>query len=159
MAINEIYLAGGVFSLAERFHNAKLGAILAELYRYKVILPQKRATLFMKDGVLLHEDIAEDCLLQCVGSKRIFVGCIDGPDADSGTAFECREAVVKTGRAIVYRTDIRTAPEKELGMNLMFRAKGVKVIYLPCYAASLGELTAFYRTLASRINTKIKTFA
>lgn len=150
-----IYLAGGLFNAPERLHNLFLEKHLKTL-GYNVILPQREALKFLKNDMFDAEGVVNDCQKHSIDKKKIYVGCIDGADADSGTSVEFGLTIGATGRAIVYRTDFRTAPEKELGINAMFRAKGSTVIYYPCYFTELDQVEEYYAKLAKKINKAIK---
>jgi|SRR6185369_3148454 len=143
-------LCGGVFNVAERRHNARLDRALRELGR-ETVLPQREALRFLKDGVLDLDRVALACQQAARDEKNILVLNLDGPDADGGGAVEYGIAIERTGRAITYRTDIRTAPEKELGRNAMFRLPVTEFIHIPCYSVEELETEAFYRKLAEEI--------
>ena len=148
-----LYLAGGVFNAAERIHNLFLERSLTDL-NWPVIVPQWEALKFLnpKTGHLNLKGVARDCRSVVENPKNICVACTDGPDADAGTAVEYGHAITATGRAIVYRTDFRTAPEHELGVNAMFRQEGTHYIYCPCLVRDLGGLKVFYDKLAGEID-------
>ena len=154
MSTPKLYLAGGLFNAGERLHNLYLEKYLKEL-GYEVILPQREALEFFKDGILDIPAVAEACCMSAMTSHNLFVGCIDGPDADSGTCVEFGMAIAATRRALVYRTDIRTAPEKEVGMNAMLKSEGSIFIYEPCYITELSEIDSFYKKLAFKIDEVI----
>jgi nucleoside 2-deoxyribosyltransferase len=149
-----IYLAGPLFTVAERTHNLNLARELRAL-EYEVILPQLRAVKFINQQGLNLKQMATDCASQAVSPNNILVANLDGPDADSGTAIEYGLAIGAVGKAIVYRTDIRTAPEKEVGLNAMFGLDGTKYIHMPCLANSDEEMRAFYSELARAIDEAI----
>lgn len=146
-----LYLAAGVFGVAERMRNARLAQIFQRKGR-KVVLPQHEAKRFFVDGVLDQEALAEDCRRAATDPDTICVVCIDGPDADAGAAVEYGCANQANGRGITWRSDFRTAEEKELGRNAMFRLKGTTHIYLPCYAVEFEELQVYYDELAEAIH-------
>ncbi len=143
------YLAGGLFNAAERLHNLQLEKALKEL-GHEVILPQRRALAFLSGETFNLQEMVEDCSRQCSNSNHIFVGSIDGTDADSGTAVEFGIAKKSGLRTILYRTDFRTHPETEFGVNGMFQLAD-DIIYLEARFDDLDEITSFYMTLAERI--------
>jgi nucleoside 2-deoxyribosyltransferase len=143
------YLAGGLFNSAERLHNLKLEKALIEL-GHKVILPQRRAQAFFHEGRFKLREMVEDCLTQCSDLNHIFIGNIDGTDADSGTAVEFGIAKAKGLKTILYRTDFRTHIETEVGVNGMFQLAD-NIIYFPAIFTDLDEVTSFYKTLAEKI--------
>lgn len=148
-----LYLAGGLFGLAERVHNLRLAKELEKLGRL-IILPQERALSFKgsKGAGTDRHAIATDCARYCCEKTVLYVGNLDGTDADSGTSVEYGLAVGATGRAVVYRTDFRTDPAQELGVNAMFLLPKTLFIYQPCFATSESEFDAHYQELAWRIH-------
>lgn len=151
----KIYLAGGLFNAGERLHNLYLEKYLREL-NHEVIVPQRVALTFFKDGYFDTQKIVADCREKSIDSNNIYVGNIDGADADAGTAVEYGMAIIATGRAIIYRTDFRTATEKELGVNAMLRAESTELIYEPCFFTELEEVDTYYKNLALRIGDAVK---
>lgn len=152
----KIYLAGGLFNAGERLHNLFLEKYLKEC-GYEVILPQREALRFF-DGTLFDvKGIVADCMQKSSDKGTLYVGSADGADADSGTAVEYGMAIISTGRAIVYRTDFRTALEKELGVNAMLCAEGTKFVYEPCFVTELSQVDEYYRRLATVIDVAIRS--
>jgi nucleoside 2-deoxyribosyltransferase len=150
-----IYLAGGLFNAGERFHNLVLEKYL-RTFGYDVVLPQREAQKFQKGDSFDVAAIVADCQRSCTDRNIVFVGCIDGADADSGTCAEYGMALAVTHRAIVYRTDFRTAVEKEVGVNAMLRAPGTIFVYEPCFATELDQMDAFYLRLAQALDRAIR---
>jgi len=148
-----IYLAGPLFNAAERLHNLYLEKYLS-LLGYKVILPQREALNFFDGQKFDTRGIVQSCIEAC--SQNLFVGNADGADSDSGTCVEYGAAIATNGIAIVYRTDFRTDPEKEIGVNAMLKAKGTIFIYEPCYFTRLEEVDPYYQKLAARIDEAIR---
>lgn len=146
-----LYLAGGLFNVAERRRNLYIERHLKSL-GHDVIVPQREALKQFNDGVLDLEAVANNCMLAAMNRDNLFVGCIDGPDADSGTSVEFGMAIAATGKAVVYRTDFRTAPEREVGVNAMFKCRGAIYIYSPCYITELTQVSDFYCGLAFKIH-------
>jgi nucleoside 2-deoxyribosyltransferase len=150
MAIT-LYLAGGLFNAGERLHNLMLEKHLKKL-GYEVVLPQREAKKFFDGTAFDIHAVMKDCQQHSCDSGSMLIGNLDGADADSGTAVEIGIAVTATGRAIVYRTDFRTDPERELGVNAMLRLTGTKFIYEPCTFTELVEADAYYERLATKIH-------
>lgn len=153
-----IYLAGRLFNAAERLHNLFLEKQLRAL-GHTVILPQREAKKFFDDQ---RDDqrfdmnqIAEDCRKYCLNPENVYVGNIDGPDADSGTCVEYGVAITAIGKAIVYRTDIRTAEGSEVGVNAMLKLRGTVFIYFPCFFTELDQVEPYYRALAQKIHESL----
>lgn len=155
--IKKIYLAGPLFGIADLHHNLHLECELRAL-GYIVVLPQRRAKLFVTAGELDHDGICQDCAEHAADPESMYVGNVDGPDADAGTAIEFALAMAENGRAIIYRTDIRTDPKKEIGISAMLRLKGSKYIHHPCHVIELEEVQPFYQELAQRIHEAILSY-
>jgi len=149
-----LYLAGGLFNAGERIHNLYLEKVLKEL-GYEVILPQREALKHFDGEKFDIPSIVESCMQSCSNTQTIFVGNLDGSDSDSGTCVEYGIAIISTKRAIVYRTDFRTAEDRELGVNAMLKAKGTTFIYEPCYFTELDQVESYYKGLAEKINEVI----
>lgn len=150
-----VYLAGGLFNAGERLHNLYLEKYLKAL-GYKVILPQREALKFFGGDVFVIPLIVEDCKQSCTNPENICVVSSDGADSDSGTCVEYGMAIIATGRAVVYRTDFRTAQERELGVNAMLKAKGTSFIYHPCFFVELEQVDTYYKDLAQEIHRAIQ---
>ena len=153
--MKRIYLAGGLFNAGERLHNLHLEKALKDL-GYDVILPQREALRHFDGKVFNVSDIVESCSNCCSDINNLFVGNTDGSDSDSGTCVEYGIAISSNKRAIVYRTDFRTAEEKELGLNAMLKAKKTIFVYEPCFFTELSEVDLFYQKLAKRIDKAIQ---
>lgn len=149
-----IYLAGGLFNAGERLHNLYLEKHLEKL-GHTIILPQREALKFFKDNEFDIKGITNDCLYNAANPSIVFVGNTDGADSDSGTCVEYGVAISNHGHVITYRTDFRTAIEKEVGVNAMLRVGGTKFIYSPCYFTDLEEVDDFYSALAQKIHEAI----
>jgi nucleoside 2-deoxyribosyltransferase len=150
----KLYLAGGLFNAGERLHNLYLEKHLRAL-GYETILPQREALKFFKDGKFNVFGIVRDCQQSCMASKNLYVGSADGADADSGGAIEYGIAVTSTYAAVVYRTDFRTAEDRELGLNAMFQVEGTCFVYRPCFFTELGEVDVYYQELAQAIHDAV----
>lgn len=151
----KLYLAGALFNAGERLHNLYLERALKAL-GYEVILPQREALKAFDGENFNVKTIVEGCRESCLNPENIFVGNADGPDSDSGTCVEYGIAVIATGKAIIYRTDFRTLPEKELGLNAMLTMEGTVFIYLPCFFTELYQVENYYKELAQQIGNAIK---
>jgi nucleoside 2-deoxyribosyltransferase len=114
--MTKIYLAGPLFTLAEREFNARLAE---SIHRKRpdliVILPQDEALKF-NDYENKNAEIFQDCI-NAIDNADIMVAILEGADADSGTSVELGYAYSK-GKAILgIRTDYRISEER--GLNLM----------------------------------------
>jgi nucleoside 2-deoxyribosyltransferase len=121
-----IYLAGPLFSTAEREFNARL-AVLLRAAGHEVWLPQERqgrtaAATFRID-------------VRGIGWADVVVAGMDGPDPDSGTCWECGYAYGKKP-VIAYRTDFRVGEEPGKGAyNLMLTVSATRSLLLPLAGA------------------------
>lgn len=150
-----LYLAGGLFNAAERLHNLYLERFLKDL-GYKVILPQREAAKHIVDGVPNLPKIKAECKESALSALNIYVGSADGADADSGTCVEYGLAIGTKGDAVVYRTDIRTDTEREIGVNAMLTLEGTVNIYSLCYITELNQADAYYQNLAAQIHLAVQ---
>ena len=153
-----IYMAGGLFNAGERLGNLYLEKYL-KLLGHKIILPQREAIRFFKDGKFDINSMVADCQKNSANEEVIYVGNADGADPDSGTAVEYGIAITVKGKAIVYRTDFRTALENEVGLNSMLRLKGTTFIYEPCFVTELDQADDYYKRLACKIHDAICAIA
>lgn len=150
----KIYLAGPLFNAGERLHNLFLERYLKDL-GFEIILPQKEALRFFDGEKFDVAAIVADCAAACRDHKTIVVACLDGTDADSGTAVELAIAREANGRVIVYRTDFRTDICREIGMNAMLLGEGSRLIYEPCFFTEYEQVNKFYKKLAARIYEEV----
>ena len=114
--MKSIYLAGPLFTLAEKEFNVRFAReIENRIQGFHVILPQERALNFLhlENGLKL---IFEDCL-KMVAESDIVIAILDGPDADSGTSVELGYAYAMKTPIVGVRTDFRISEEQ--GLNLM----------------------------------------
>jgi nucleoside 2-deoxyribosyltransferase len=98
--MTKIYLAGPLFSLAEQSFNVELARFL-EGAGFEVWLPQEHEPRSNTAKAIFAMDVA------ALDWADMVVACMDGPDPDSGTAFECGYAYAKGKPIVCYRTDFR----------------------------------------------------
>ena len=111
-----IYLAGPVFTLAERRFNEELAGELERLCpSLQVFLPQRYDKEFQNSPDSSRRMFA--CLMGALDGCDVVVAVLDGPDADSGTSFEMGYARGRGKRVIGVRTDFRGSEDH--GLNLM----------------------------------------
>ena len=107
-----IYLAGPLFSAAERIFNASLAASLRK-NGFRVFLPQE----------LDHEQDQRrlfERLVAAIDETDLVMAVVDGADPDSGTAWEMGYARAKDKPVVALRTDFRRRAETAAaGVNLM----------------------------------------
>ena len=111
-----VYLAAPLFSLAERRYNIQLADLLRRNC-YEVYLPQDSGDDSHKREWDAHKAIFGQNLA-ALDSSDVVVAVIDGPDADSGTAWEMGYAFSKGIPVVSLRTDFRKAGYHE-EVNLM----------------------------------------
>jgi nucleoside 2-deoxyribosyltransferase len=133
-----IYLAGPLFSAAERSFNIQLRDLLVSA-GHEVWLPQDREPREKTAIAIFEMDV------QGVDWSDVVVANMDGPDPDSGTCWECGYAYRKK-KIIVYRTDFRGAGEMGSPFNLMLSASADHVLVLPPFA-SVEQLAQELRSL------------
>ena len=110
---NKVYIAGPLFSQAERDFNLQIAEICKEAL-FDVFLPQRDAPVL---GMLNARDVfgAE---MHANEDADLIVANLDGVDVDSGTAWEIGYAVARGKSIIGIRTDWRTFSPHER-VNLM----------------------------------------
>ena len=104
--MTKIYLAGPLFSLAEQGFNAELARFL-ESEGFEVWLPQEHEPRDKTARAIFEMDVA------AIDWADMVVACMDGPDPDSGTAWECGYAYAKGKPVVCYRTDFRLTGDTE----------------------------------------------
>ena len=104
--MTKIYLAGPLFSLAEQGFNAELARFL-ESQGFEVWLPQEHEPREQAARAIFAMDVA------AIDWADMVVACMDGPDPDSGTAWECGYAYAKGKPIVCYRTDFRISVDTE----------------------------------------------
>jgi nucleoside 2-deoxyribosyltransferase len=111
--MTKIYLAGPLFTLAEQAFNADLARFL-EREGFEVWLPQEHEPRDNTARSIFDMDVT------ALDSADMVVACMDGPDPDSGTAWECGYAYAKGKPTVCYRTDFRISGDtKGSPYNLM----------------------------------------
>jgi nucleoside 2-deoxyribosyltransferase len=120
-----IYLAGPLFTAAERHFNEALAQYI-EQAGFAVYLPQKECL-----GITKANDIFHRCI-KGLDNAWCVVAVLDGPDADSGTSFEVGYAYAKGIPVIGVRTDFRKSAD-DGHLNLMLSQSIVTL----CFVSSL----------------------
>lgn len=115
----KVYLAGPLFTEAEIEFNRRLtNGLRNEMPEVDFALPQEFCS-----GITDTHRIMTKCRDELKSSNIVVVNC-DGPDVDSGTAFEAGMAYAWEIPILAYRTDFRRAGDCELDMNLMIGYSG-----------------------------------
>jgi nucleoside 2-deoxyribosyltransferase len=131
-----VYMAGPLFTGAERRYNVHLAEILRSLLPdFRFVLPQERAVQFLPDLCA----VVEDCLRQVRDADQI-LACLDGPDTDSGTCVEIGYAIALGKPVLGYRTDFRGSEID--GVNAMVRYGCTEYLVAPSIGHSVEQLAA-----------------
>ena len=123
MGAMKIYLAGPLFSTAEREFNARLAQELRQR-GFEVFLPQESEQASMTPRQIFQEDV------RGIDWADVVVANMDGPDPDSGTCWELGYAYGKGKPQVVYRTDFRLFEGNDK-INLMMTESADHVIIMP----------------------------
>lgn len=105
-----LYLAGPLFSSAERAWNAELARRL-RVAGHEVFLPQDKEK-GMDAASIFRTDV------EGIDQADALLAVMDGPDPDSGTAWECGYAFGRKP-VILVRTDIRAGDDPAIPYNAM----------------------------------------
>ncbi len=141
-AATDIYLAGPLFTLAEREFNAKLAQGLRER-NLTVFLPQETEVRELTSSSIFANDV------NGVDQAKVVVAIFDGPDPDSGTCWECGYAYAKGKPIIAVRTDFRNISDGGLApYNLMLWESAKEKV----------ELSSLFSDLPSIVNAVVKSF-
>ena len=142
-----IYLAGPLFTAAERAFNRRLRDSLVA-YGYEVWLPQEHEP---------HSRNAKDIFLTDVeglDSSDVVLANMDGPDPDSGTCWECGYAYKKKP-VIVYRTDFRKSGDTDTTpYNLMMTESADEVLDLSHDFDDENKIAAKIHEVLQKIGTQ-----
>jgi len=133
----KIYIAGPLFTLAERRFNEELGLALQGLMSgLEVVLPQYE-TSKMAGAADFVERAFRFCL-RSVDECDAVVAILDGADADSGTCVELGYAYAR-GKAIIgIRTDFRISEDR--GLNLMVSNICTRLIMKSSLTANINDI-------------------
>jgi nucleoside 2-deoxyribosyltransferase/predicted secreted protein len=122
-----VYLAGPLFSEAERAFNRTLRDLL-QAHLFWVYLPQEAAEAPARepdaDGAIYGSHVA------ALQDTDVVVAVCDGPDADSGTAWEMGYATARGIPVLALRTDRRRF-SAERRLNLMLERSADRVLAAP----------------------------
>lgn len=120
----KIYMAGPLFTTGERDQNKAIADGLVSA-GHEVWLPQDMANDTGEGGP--SRALFDKCI-EGIMWCDVVVACMDGPDPDSGTCFECGVAF-ENGKAIIaYRTDIRDAFDGFGPFNLMLTESSDSIV-------------------------------
>lgn len=134
--IKKIYLAAPVFSVSEREINKYIADGLEETGEYEVFLPQMVSPKKIENGYDMFP-IFKKCKSKIISSD-IIVAIVDGPDVDSGVAWELGYAFANEKKSICVRTDIRKAEAG--GVNTMVEYGTTKTLYFTKYRQDIRDI-------------------
>jgi len=139
----QLYVAGPLFTQAERAWNLRLAALLTGA-GHRVFLPQAEVQAI----ATLDADVIFGVDVEGVRSADAIVAVLDGADPDSGTSFECGLAFALGIPIVIVRTDFRAGggdalPGQKLAtVNLMLAQAATAVVASTDPAATLEDLAA-----------------
>jgi len=132
-----IYLAAPLFSQAERQWNRQLAQRIEEETGCTVVLPQD----FLGGKEPTGEDDLATLYRMCIEGVEecdAVVAVLDGPDADSGTAFEMGYARALAKPIVGVRTDFRE--HQDTGTNLMLARSCHSLVHEPSTAGDVAAV-------------------
>ena len=132
-----VYLAGPLFSEAERTYNLAIHDLL-ESHLFDVYLPQEVGDTSHTRCREEHRAIFAQHLA-ALQDVDLVVAVVDGADADSGTSWEMGYAYALGKRVVALRTDFRIAGQHEL-VNLMLEESAEVVTKKEDLPRVLGSL-------------------
>ena len=142
-----IYLAGPLFTAAERAFNRRLRDSLVG-YGYEVWLPQEHEPPSRNAKDIFLTDV------EGLDSSDVVLANMDGPDPDSGTCWECGYAYKKKP-VIVYRTDFRKSGDTDTTpYNLMMTESADEVLDLSHDFDDENKIAAKIREVLQKIGTQ-----
>jgi len=140
-AKHTLYFAGPLFTQGERDWNANVVSEL-RFAGYEVLLPQEQAAVIVKSTGGLTVEERDNLFQKAVSSVQqtdAVIAILDGPDADSGTCFECGYAFSQNKPIIGVRTDLRFAgDDKDRATNLMLGQSARDFVLLGLDALARG---------------------
>jgi nucleoside 2-deoxyribosyltransferase len=117
----KVYLAAPLFTTGERMFNDGLAARLRDA-GHEVFLPQEQEMSADAPDRNFRNDVAH------LEWSDTVIGVVDGPDPDSGTAWEIGYAFATQHPVVLLRTDFRGASATDGPYNLMLaRSASVRI--------------------------------
>jgi nucleoside 2-deoxyribosyltransferase len=147
----KIYLSAPLFTQVERRWNRMLAHGLEErIEGAEVILPQD---FKFSDSFNRAEDFPKlfRACLESLETADLVVAVLDGPDIDSGTAFEVGYAYARDIPIIGIRTDYRKSQDR--GMNLVLAQSCNELLRAMSFSEDLGQLV---KDLAGKIAAALR---
>jgi nucleoside 2-deoxyribosyltransferase len=144
--MTKIYLAGPLFTLGEQRFNVELKRFL-ESEGFEVWLPQEHEPRTDTARAIFEMDVA------AIDWADMVVACMDGPDPDSGTAWECGYAYAKGKPIVAFRTDFRVSGDTEgAPYNLMLTESATARFEIPFRTKRAG----FHRLMRANIRKALR---
>lgn len=137
----KIYLAGALFSLAEKEFNLTLKNLLENTFSVEVFLPQIECKDLEDNPTKIFEKCTEG-----IDISDIVIAILDGTDVDSGTAWEVGYSYVSNKTIIGIRTDFRQRGD-DFGLNCMISKSLDSLIEENGMKDILKELENIFREL------------
>jgi nucleoside 2-deoxyribosyltransferase len=137
-----LYLAGPLFTQAERAWNLRLASLLTQA-GHSVFLPQTEVQAIATRSAITIFRVDVDG----VRSADAIVAILDGADPDSGTSFECGVAFALGIPIVAVRTDFRgggdALPDQKMeAVNLMLSEAATGFVVRADPAAGVDEVAA-----------------
>lgn len=129
-----IYLAGPLFTMAERYFNFHMASALRAA-GHEVFVPQELDQEGLSKREIFLADVAG------VDWSELVLANMDGPDPDSGTCWECGYAF-RRKFVVVFRTSCREKAGPFGPFNLMLTQSADKVISMPGFNTNMDMLLA-----------------
>jgi nucleoside 2-deoxyribosyltransferase len=145
--MTNVFLSGPLFTLAERSFNAALARFL-ESEGFDVWLPQERAARGRSAKAVF-----QNCVAGLDWADAI-VACMDGPDPDSGTAWEVGYAYAKGVPIVCYRTDFRGAGDAKGSPYNLMPSEAATIRFKLARHATNGE---FHQRLLADLRKALRT--
>lgn len=144
--MTKVFLSGPLFTAAERDFNAALAQFL-QGEGFEVWLPQAREP---------RSRTAKAIFRSCIEGLEwadVIVSCMDGPDPDSGSSFECGYAYARGVPLVCYRTDFRAAGDAGRAPYNLMLSEAATVRYQLRKGANAAE---FHRGLLAQIRKALQ---
>lgn len=135
----KVYLAAPLFTQHERSWNREFAIRLQQRLGCSVTLPQEIPLSAAAPAAKQFARIFRQCLAG-LDACDVVVAVLDGPDADSGTAFEVGYAYALGKPVVGVRTDYRE--QQERGTNLMLARSCAGFVRPRAFDDDLGGLAA-----------------
>lgn len=134
-----VYLAGPLFTVAERQFNVELAQAISIQYEHiRFILPQEHAQL-IAGTPSFSRDMFEHAI-RSVSVCDAMLAILDGADADSGTCVEIGYAGALHKPIVGLRTDLR--PSEDNGVNLMISNMCRGFLWMPSTDITTSAIAA-----------------